>query len=60
MNHDEWRNALAQIATDPESSDRVRLDALLTLGRDRGWILKPRRSVLLRLLDKLIPEEERE
>ena len=57
MNRSEWRAQLAEIAANPDESGRVRLDALMTLGRDAGWILRPTRGLLLRIIDKLIPEE---
>ncbi len=53
MTRAEWRVQLAEIAANPDESGRVRLDVLMTLGRDHGWIMRPARGVLLRLLDLL-------
>lgn len=58
MTRDEWRAQLAEIAANPDESGRVRLDALETLGRDKGWIHRPRRGVLVRIIDLLTPEED--
>lgn len=58
MTRDEWRAQLAQIASDSDESGRVRLDALETIGRDRGWLHAPRRGVLLRIIDALADKTE--